>query len=135
MGLEVLSVIEDESLQQNARDVGAHALRELRALLPKHEAVGDVRGEGLMLGVEFVKDRSTRAPHPDLAKHVNAHMRANRVLVSVDGPHASVIKMKPPMVITKVCAPWSRPQHGVRVRERVSRVRERVWPYLCASGP
>lgn len=53
-----------------------------------------------MIGIEFVRDRSSREPHPELAKHVMGHMRANRVLVSVDGPHASVIKLKPPMCIT-----------------------------------
>ena len=69
----------------------AHLVRVLMA---------QVRGAGLMIGVEFVRDRDTREPFPGLAKHVMSHMRANRVLVSVDGPHSSVIKLKPPMVLT-----------------------------------
>ena len=53
-----------------------------------------------MLGVELVRDRESREPHPELAKFVMAHMRANCVLLSVDGPHASVLKMKPPVCVS-----------------------------------
>ena len=99
VGLEVLSVIEDERLMENAREVGGYALQALNRLMREHEVIGDVRGEGLMFGVEFVTDRGMRTPDPDAAAHAMAHMRANGVLVSVDGPHASVIKMKPPMCV------------------------------------
>ena len=78
----------------------ADAMSALSRLHARHPFIGDVRGEGLMIGVEFVADRETRAPHPELAKYVMSHMRANRVLVSVDGPHASVVKMKPPVCVT-----------------------------------
>jgi len=100
VGLEVLGVIADEQLQANAKAVGAHAMHALAPLATRHMSIGDVRGKGLMIGVEFVRDRATREPWPELAKHVMSHMRSNRVLVSVDGPHASVVKMKPPMCIT-----------------------------------
>jgi len=100
VGLETLAVIDSEGLQANAAAVGAHGLRNLIDVKARHEVIGDVRGEGLMLGVEFVLDRKTREPDPDTAAYVMAHMRGNGVLVSVDGPFSSVIKMKPPMCVT-----------------------------------
>ena len=99
VGLEVLSIIADEELQANAARVGAHAMRKLSSLAKEYESVGDVRGEGLMIGIELVKDRETREPDPEAAQKVMHRLRSDGVLVSTDGPHASVIKMKPPMVI------------------------------------
>ncbi len=62
------------------------------------DLIGDVRGEGLMLGIELVTDSASRAPAPALARHLKAHAkRAHRVLLSTEGPYCSVIKVKPPL--------------------------------------
>jgi len=96
----VLSIISDEGLQANAAHVGAHAMRELSHLLSHHEMIGDIRGEGLMIGVELIRNGSSREPDADAAKHAMGFMRMNGVLVSTDGPHNNVLKMKPPMCVT-----------------------------------
>ena len=100
VGLAVLDVIDDEELQARARDVGGHLQRGLRALMPQHTFIGDVRGRGLFLGVELVRDRGTRAPAPRHAAYLVERMKECGILVSLEGPLHSVIKMKPPMVFS-----------------------------------
>mmetsp|Transcript_20614 Transcript_20614/g.66519 ORF Transcript_20614/g.66519 Transcript_20614/m.66519 type:complete len:182 (+) Transcript_20614:1-546(+) len=97
VGLEVLAILEEERLQESACRVGAHTLSRLREVGDSRGAVGDVRGRGLLLGVELVRDRGTREPDPELAAFAMGRMRAERVLVSTDGPHRNVLKIKPPM--------------------------------------
>jgi 4-aminobutyrate aminotransferase-like enzyme len=105
VGLEVLQVIEDEGLQQNARDTGAYTRRLVAQLADTHACIGDVRGMGLIFGCEFVKDRVTREPDARLADHCMQFLRAERnVLVSTDGPHRNLIKMKPPICFTRTDA-------------------------------
>jgi len=102
VGMAVLNVIEEEGLQENARVVGQYTRDLINAVATKHEAIGDVRGMGLLFGFEFVKDRATREPDPNAARHVMHWMRDNaNVLVSTDGPYRNVIKVKPPLCFTK----------------------------------
>jgi ethanolamine-phosphate phospho-lyase len=102
-GLAVLDVLRDERLQEHALEVGAYALARLRGLQAAYpDAVGDVRGVGLMLGVELVADAASKAPAPALARHVKARCRAeHRVLLSTEGPYANVLKIKPPMCFSR----------------------------------
>ncbi|MEZ5317398.1 MAG: aminotransferase class III-fold pyridoxal phosphate-dependent enzyme [Vicinamibacterales bacterium] len=100
MGLAVLDVVRDEALPERARDVGTRLLDGLRALMDAHPLVGDVRGEGLFIGVELVRDRSTLEPAGDEAGRLVNRLRARGLLLSTDGPHHNVIKIKPPMVLT-----------------------------------
>ena len=102
VGLEVLHVLEDEGLVENAAIVGEYTkfLIEKNALM-KHDKVGDVRGEGLLIGVEFVQDKASREPDADVATYVMNWLRDHaNVLVSTDGPHRNVIKIKPPMCVS-----------------------------------
>ena len=101
VGLAVLDVIEDENLQQNAVETGDYLASRLEALAEAHSSVGHVRGMGLFLGVEFVKDRETKEPDSDLARAVVEHLKSRRVLAGVDGPKHNVIKFKPPMVFSE----------------------------------
>ena len=103
VGMEVLRVIEDEGLQANAQDVGSYTRSLVRdELMPCHMQIGDVRGMGLIFGIELVKDRGTREPDPECAAHIMNHARTHsRVLVSTDGPHRNIIKMKPPLCFTR----------------------------------
>jgi 4-aminobutyrate aminotransferase-like enzyme/Ser/Thr protein kinase RdoA (MazF antagonist) len=97
VGSAVLDVMHDEALQAHALATGAHILGGLRALLAEHEVVGDVRGSGLFLGVELVKDRGTLEPATDEAAYVVNRMRDEAILLGADGPFHNVVKIRPPM--------------------------------------
>jgi len=98
IGMAVLDVIESERLQDHARNVGAALLVRLNGLKWSHTSIGDVRGLGLFLGVELVRDRVTLEPDARLAGRVANRMRDHGVLVSTDGPFHNVLKIKPPLV-------------------------------------
>ncbi len=98
IGSAVLDVIEQEQLIQHARDVGTTMLTRLRVLQERFPAIGDVRGMGLFLGIELVKDRRDLTPAATLARHIVETARKQRILLSAEGPHHNVIKIKPPMV-------------------------------------
>jgi 4-aminobutyrate aminotransferase-like enzyme/Ser/Thr protein kinase RdoA (MazF antagonist)/murein DD-endopeptidase MepM/ murein hydrolase activator NlpD len=98
--LTTLQVTLDEGLQENARRVGDRLLDGLRALERAHPLIGDVRGSGLFLGVELVRDHETRAPAAAEADRVVQRMRARRVLAGTDGPFHNVIKLRGPMPLS-----------------------------------
>jgi 4-aminobutyrate aminotransferase-like enzyme/Ser/Thr protein kinase RdoA (MazF antagonist) len=101
IGMAVLDVLEEEGLQENALTVGAQLLTGLRTLKDRHTVIGDVRGLGLYLGVELVEDRVARIPAPLRAARVKERLRDHRILLSTDGPHDNVLKIKPPMVFSR----------------------------------
>jgi 4-aminobutyrate aminotransferase-like enzyme len=96
--LAVLDVIEDEELLENAAQVGAYLRKGLGDLAGRHELIGDVRGRGLMVGVELVKDRSTRDPFGEAARRVVDALRNRAVLIGATGPGENVLKLRPPLV-------------------------------------
>ncbi len=104
VGLAVLDVIRDEELQQNALEVGDYLKQELRELQNKHSLIGDLRGLGLFLGIEFVRDPETLEPADSEAAQIVERMKERCVLLSTDGPYHNVIKIKPPMVFSKADA-------------------------------
>ncbi|MHB1863465.1 MAG: aminotransferase class III-fold pyridoxal phosphate-dependent enzyme [Gemmatimonadaceae bacterium] len=97
VGLAVLDVLRDEGLQAHALAVGQRLLAGLRALAGRHERIGDVRGSGLFLGVELVRDRETREPAGADASYVADRLREEGILIGTDGPHHNVLKIRPPM--------------------------------------
>lgn len=101
VGLAVLSIIEDEHLQENALKVGTRLKAGLAQLMSRHPLIGDVRGLGLFLGVELVRDRSTVEPAAIEASYVIERMKEHGILVGLDGPLHNVLKIKPPMVFTE----------------------------------
>ena len=101
IALSVLKVIEKEELQQNALDVGSYLMSALNLLKDKYEIICDVRGSGLFIGTELVKDRQTKEPAPEKANEVINKMKKNGILISTDGPHNNVLKIKPPMVFSR----------------------------------
>ncbi|MDX2006718.1 MAG: aminotransferase class III-fold pyridoxal phosphate-dependent enzyme [Meiothermus sp.] len=101
VGLAVLEVIETEGLQQHALELGDYWMDGLRELQNRHPVIGDVRGLGLMNGLELVLDRKTRAPAPDQASYVVNRLRDCGILTGTDGPHHNVIKLRGPMVLTR----------------------------------
>jgi 4-aminobutyrate aminotransferase-like enzyme len=99
IGQTVLDVIVDESLQRNALTVGNYLMDGVRELGNSIEYIGDVRGSGLFIGVEFVTDRQTQAPGTQITKDLIEFARENGVFLSSDGPADNVLKIKPPMII------------------------------------
>jgi 4-aminobutyrate aminotransferase-like enzyme len=103
-GLAVLDVLEEERLQENALRVGNYLIARLRELQEDHALIGDVRGSGLFLGVDFVRDLTTREPAPDEASYIVNRLRDSGILTGTDGPHHNVIKLRPPLVFTEADA-------------------------------
>lgn len=95
-----LEVVQSENLMANANQVGAIMLSGLRDLMQEDERIGDVRGTGLYLGVEMVKDRETREPNGPLALALVNEMRRRRVLISATSYNANVLKVRPPLIFT-----------------------------------
>jgi 4-aminobutyrate aminotransferase-like enzyme len=100
-GLAVLDVVEEERLQERALRVGGLLLEGLRGLSERHPLVGDVRGSGLFLGVELVRDRASLEPAPEEAEYVVNRLRERGVLTGRDGPHHNVLKLRPPLVLSE----------------------------------
>ena len=100
-GLAVLDVLEQEGLQENARLVGEYLTAGLQALAEKHTAIGDIRGTGLFIAVELVKDRVSREPATAFADDVVNGLRDRGVLTGSIGPDANILKLRPPMVFSK----------------------------------
>ncbi len=98
VGLAVLDVIEDEGLQAHAQAVGDYLQAGLRRLMDRYTIIGDVRGLGLFIGVELVRDRETLEPAATEASDLVDQMKAAGILLSTDGPLHNVIKIKPPLV-------------------------------------
>jgi len=99
-GKAVLEVIERDGLQRNARDVGARIISGLRDLASRHPLVGDVRGSGLMLGIELVRDRESLEPATEETMQVLERARDLGLLLGKGGLRGNVIRIKPPMCLT-----------------------------------
>jgi ethanolamine-phosphate phospho-lyase len=98
-GLAVLDVVEEEQLQQHAHAVGTYLKSKLNRLLDHVEIIGDVRGCGLFLGIELVRDRSTLEPADTETSWLCSHLKGKyKILTSIDGPNSNVLVVKPPMV-------------------------------------
>ncbi|MCF8077188.1 MAG: aminotransferase class III-fold pyridoxal phosphate-dependent enzyme [Desulfotignum sp.] len=102
IGREVLQVIADEGLQENALDTGEYLKAGLRELQKRFPIIGDVRGQGLFLGFELVDDR--RRPLGGQAEYLANRMRDLGILMSTDGRDHNVLKIKPPVVFSRVNA-------------------------------
>ncbi|NCO85107.1 MAG: aminotransferase class III-fold pyridoxal phosphate-dependent enzyme [Rhodobacterales bacterium] len=100
-GNAVLDVIEREGLVENATRVGAHFKAGLAGLMARHAIVGCVRGTGLALSIELVRDRSTLEPAGAETLRLMNLMRDEGVLTGNEGPHGNIIKIRPPLVMTR----------------------------------
>jgi len=101
IGLAVMDSIEQDGLMDRASELGERFMTGLRELQAKYDIIGDVRGRGLFLGFELVKNRETKEPAAEEAARIVDMMRDRGVLLSTDGPHHNVIKIKPPMVLSE----------------------------------
>ncbi len=98
-GRGVMAALDSGGLQENAKRVGDEALKLFRELQGRHEVIGDVRGSGLMIGVELVKDRETKEPATELVATI-ADQIADSVIVTKAGAHANVLRLVPPLCLT-----------------------------------
>lgn len=103
IGLSVLEVVQEEKLQSHAFGVGVRLLKGLRDLQQRYEIIRDVRGSGLFLGVELMKDGK---PATLEAKKIVNRMREERILLGTDGPSHNVLKIRPPMPFSNNDADW-----------------------------
>jgi 4-aminobutyrate aminotransferase-like enzyme/Ser/Thr protein kinase RdoA (MazF antagonist) len=101
IGLEVLRVIKDEKLQENALEIGNYLKDGLQKLAARFPIIGDVRGSGFFLGFELVEDRLTLQPAEAKTTYLANRIRELGVLMSTDGPFRNVIKIKPPMIFSR----------------------------------
>ncbi len=100
IGKAVLEVIELDNLQENSLKVGNYFKQELKKIQPKYKQIGDIRGEGLFLGIEIVTNKETFKQNTALAKQIKERLKESGILVGTDGPKNSVIKIKPPLCFT-----------------------------------
>jgi len=96
--LTTIEIIEDEDLVQNAANVGAVAMERMQEMMARHLSIGDVRGRGLLMGIELVRDRESREPDTDLAEAVM--YRALDLGVSFKTTMGNVLTLTPPLTIT-----------------------------------
>ncbi len=100
-GLAVLDALEVDQLQQNALETGAYLLAQLKEIAKQHPGVGDVRGAGLYLAIEFVRDQASRAPDKDAAvRGVNA-LRDCNILIGTAGLNGNIWKIRPPLCFNR----------------------------------
>ena len=106
IGKAVLEVIEREDLQTNSRKLGAHILAGLEKMKSRHKIVGDVRGQGLMLGIEFVKDQATKQPGREECAQAVENARELGLLLGKGGLWGQTIRFAPPMCINQADADY-----------------------------
>ena len=101
IGLEVLNIIREEGLQNHALEVGQYLIEGLKRLQAQFPLIGDVRGHGLFLGFELIRDQETLEAGDKEAAYLANRMRERGILMSTDGPLHNVLKIKPPMCFDK----------------------------------
>ena len=132
--LSTLRVVLRDDLQSRGHEVGQYLLAALRGLLFSrdlnqkiiYDFVGDVRGIGLMVGIEVVTSVESKHPAPMMAKWIKEAMKTRRVLLSTDGPYDNVIKMKPPMS-------WGRAEVDLLVQQLSESLKEDLTPTARAK--
>ncbi len=103
-GLAVLDVLEEEQLQERALRVGSHWMAALKKTQERHALIGDVRGSGLFLGIDLVRDGATREAATEEADYVVNRLRERGILAGTDGPDHNVIKLRPPLIFSEADA-------------------------------
>ena len=101
IGLEVLRVIQDEGLQRNALETGAYWKERLNLLKVDFPIIGQIRGSGLFLGIDLIRDRDTREPADWEAAYIVERMKGRGILASTEGPGHNVLKLKPPIIFRR----------------------------------
>ena len=101
VALENIKIIEDEKLVENSAEIGKVLMEGLDDLQKKHGLIGDVRGKGLMIGIEFVKDLRTKKPASDEAKKMVNLLKEDGVIIGLGGLFGNVLRLQPPLCINE----------------------------------
>lgn len=104
VGLTVLDMLVKERLQENALSIGDHLRARIEAMADRHQLIGTVHGSGLYMGIELVRDRGTLEPAAEETAAICERMRELGVIVQPTGDRQNVLKVKPPMCITRESA-------------------------------
>jgi 4-aminobutyrate aminotransferase len=96
-----IAVLQEEHLVEHAAELGNWAISELRKLQERHPLIGDVRGQGLMIGIELVRGRASKEPAAEEANRMRHLCREAGVLVGVGGQYGNVVRLQPPLVIAQ----------------------------------
>jgi diaminobutyrate-2-oxoglutarate transaminase len=103
-GFAALNFMEKYDLPGHALKLGDHMLRRLKEIEAKSRYIGDVRGRGLMIGIEFVKDKKTKEPGEEIARDVRKKCYPRGLIVELGGHYNNVIRFLPPLVLTRELA-------------------------------
>lgn len=103
-GQAVLDVLDQENLLDNCDRVGTYLLEQLRQLQSHYECIGDVRGSGLMIGVELVKERNAKEPDSQLTNQVHEQAKDMGLLIGKGGIYRNVLRIKPPLCLSEADA-------------------------------
>lgn len=104
-GLAVLDVLDDERVLPRVQAAGAALRAGIRDVATRHPAIGDVRGVGLAIGIEIVRDRATKEPDPSATNAIKEGMRNRGVLVGTTGAYGNILKVRPPLAFTTTEVP------------------------------
>ena len=99
--MAVLDVLEEEKIPQTVPLVGNYLVEALGKFLERCPFLGDIRGRGLFIGLEWVEDKSSKRPDPEGAMDVVNRLRNKGILISNAGVHRNIIKIRPPLVLKK----------------------------------
>jgi 4-aminobutyrate aminotransferase len=116
-----IQLLKDEKLAENAEKTGRMILSRLRSFQEKHKLIGEVRGKGLMIGLELVKDKN-KTPADSQARAVRTLCRENGILVGIGGVFGNVIRIQPPLILTA--------EEANRVCETLEKVIKQVEPHV-----
>jgi diaminobutyrate-2-oxoglutarate transaminase len=119
-GLSALKFVKAHHLQQYVKDLGKEMLDSLKDIRTKAKFIGDVRGTGLFLGIEYVKNKRTKEPFPEIVQEIRKKCYENGLLVEVGGHYSNVLRFLPPLITTKTLA-----RNGLQVFDRVNAQLER----------
>jgi 4-aminobutyrate aminotransferase-like enzyme len=96
-----IEVMLDEKLPEQASKKGEVVKQQLNELAERHSCIGEIRGQGLMIGVELVKDQKTKEPAKELTAQLREYCLKQRILIGAGGVNANVIRFQPPLVISE----------------------------------
>ena len=96
-----LEVLRDEGLPSNAMNIGRYLIKGLKEMSSRHEIIGDVRGLGLLIGVELIKDTTTKAPATEVAKQLIQNALRKGLILGIAGRHRNVINLTPPLTLRR----------------------------------
>ena len=100
LGLEVLKILKEEKLAENAEMIGNYFLKEFKRIQQSSRVIGDVRGKGMMVGVEFVEDKESKVVAPKIAAKIMDDLKKERILIAKCSEFGNVLRATGPMCLT-----------------------------------